>query len=274
MKADPKKADAQYWLGLSTYNVWRRQARAISRTRRRRSSEYLKLEPKGEYAEIAKALLAHHQVAMPPGADIASNLEDISRRLRAAAARSGRNPDDILLVAVSKTVPPDVVRAAAAAGQRHFGENRVQEGLDKIGATGDLQLEWHLIGHLQSNKAKKAASAFAWIHSIDSVELLRKVDSAAAEAGARPRVLIQVDLAHESTKFGADEATVGDIAKAAMDAKAVDLRGLMIVPPIARRPRGIAPLVPAFARPARCAGVGRHSGGESRAPLDGHESRL
>ena len=173
---------------------------------------------------------------MPPGADIAGNLEDISRRLRAAAARSGRNPDDILLVAVSKTVPPDVVRAAAAAGQRHFGENRVQEGLDKIGATGDLQLEWHLIGHLQSNKAKKAASAFAWIHSIDSVELLRKVDSAAAEAGARPRVLIQVDLAHEATKFGADEATVGDIANAAMDAKAVDLRGLMIVPPIAEDP--------------------------------------
>ncbi|HVQ43070.1 MAG TPA: YggS family pyridoxal phosphate-dependent enzyme [Vicinamibacterales bacterium] len=173
---------------------------------------------------------------MPPGADIASNLEDIGRRLRAAAARSGRNPDDILLVAVSKTVPTDVVRAAAAAGQRHFGENRVQEGLDKIGATGDLHLEWHLIGHLQSNKAKKAASAFAWIHSIDSVDLLRKVDSAAAEAGARPRVLIQVDLAHEATKFGADEATVGDIAKAAMDAKAVDLRGLMIVPPIAEDP--------------------------------------
>jgi len=178
---------------------------------------------------------------MPPGADIASNLEDIGRRLRAAAARSGRNPDDILLVAVSKTVPTDVVRAAAAAGQRHFGENRVQEGLDKIGATGDLHLEWHLIGHLQSNKAKKAASAFAWIHSIDSVDLLRKVDSAAAEAGARPRVLIQVDLAHEATKFGADEATVGDIAMAAMDAKAVDLRGLMIVPPIVDDPEESRP---------------------------------
>ena len=178
---------------------------------------------------------------MPPGADIASNLEDVSRRLRAAAVRSGRNPDDILIVAVSKTVSADVVRAAAATGQRHFGENRVQEGLDKIGATGSLHLEWHLIGHLQSNKAKKAASAFAWIHSIDSIELLRKVDSAAAETGARPRVLIQVDLAHESTKFGADEATVGDIAKAAMDAKAVELRGLMIVPPIADDPEESRP---------------------------------
>lgn len=170
---------------------------------------------------------------MPPGADIASNLEEISRRLRAAAARSGRNPNDILLVAVSKTVSQETVRAAAAAGQRHFGENRVQEGLDKIGATADLPLEWHLIGHLQSNKARKAAASFAWIHSIDSVELLRKVDAAATDAGTRPRVLIQVDLAHETTKFGADEQTVGDIAKAAMDGRAVDLRGLMIVPPIA-----------------------------------------
>jgi pyridoxal phosphate enzyme (YggS family) len=178
---------------------------------------------------------------MPPGADIASNLEVIGRRLRAAAARSGRNPDDILLVAVSKTVPPDIVREAAAAGQRHFGENRVQEGMEKISATGDLQLEWHLIGHLQSNKAKKAAAAFAWIHSIDSLELLRKVDTAATEAGAKPRILVQVDLAHEATKFGADEAAAGDIAKAAMDAKNIELRGLMIVPPIADDPEQSRP---------------------------------
>jgi pyridoxal phosphate enzyme (YggS family) len=178
---------------------------------------------------------------MPPGADIASNLQEIGRRLRAAALQSARNPDDIILVAVSKTFPTAAVREAAAAGQRHFGENRVQEGLDKVGDTGDLALEWHLIGHLQSNKARKAASAFAWMHSIDSIELLRKVESGAAEAGVRPRVLIQVDLAHESTKFGADEAAVGDIAKAAMDAKAVDLRGLMIVPPVAEDPEDSRP---------------------------------
>ena len=167
------------------------------------------------------------------------------------------------------------MRAAAAAGQRHFGENRVQEGLDKIGATGDLQLEWHLIGHLQSNKAKKAASAFAWIHSIDSVELLRKVDSAAAEAGARPRVLIQVDLAHEATKFGADEATVGDIAKAALDAQAVDLRGLMIVPPIPEDPEESRAVVPAVC--ATCATRSSRAACRRRisaAPVDGHEPRL
>jgi pyridoxal phosphate enzyme (YggS family) len=113
--------------------------------------------------------------------------------------------------------------------------------MEKISATGDLQLEWHLIGHLQSNKAKKAAAAFAWIHSIDSLELLRKVDTAATEAGAKPRILVQVDLAHEATKFGADEAAAGDIAKAAMDAKNIELRGLMIVPPIADDPEQSRP---------------------------------
>ena len=178
---------------------------------------------------------------MPPGADIASNLEDISRRLRAAAARSGRNPDDILLVAVSKTVPPDVVRAAAAAGQRHFGENRVQEGLDKIGATGDLPLEWHLIGHLQTNKARKAAASFAWIHSVDRLELLRKLDEGAAAAGTRPNILLQVNLADEAQKSGADEAAVTALAKAALEARALTLRGLMIIPPIPDDPEASRP---------------------------------
>ena len=178
---------------------------------------------------------------MPSGAGIAGNLDDVGRRLRGAAERSGRNPNDILLVAVCKTFPSSDVREAAAAGQRHFGENRVQEGLDKIGALSDLSLEWHLIGHLQSNKAKKAAAAFAWIHSIDSIDLLRKVDTAAADAGVRPRVLIQVDLAHEETKHGADAATVAELARAAMDARAIDLRGLMIVPPIPEDPEESRP---------------------------------
>ena len=101
---------------------------------------------------------------MPPGADIAGNLANVRRRLEAAAARSGRKAGDIPLVAVSKTFPAELVRDAAAAGQTHFGENRVQEGLEKVAAVADLRLDWHLIGHLQSNKARKAAAAFAWIH--------------------------------------------------------------------------------------------------------------
>jgi hypothetical protein len=169
---------------------------------------------------------------MPPGvAAVADNLETVRRRIRAAAERAHRAPSTVHLVAVSKTFSADLVRAAAAAGQRSFGENRVQEGLDKVDALRDLDLEWHLIGHLQSNKAKRASSAFAWIESIDSVELLRKVDAAAAEAGVRPRVLIQVDLAGEAAKHGAAEAAVAALVHAALDARSVDLRGLMIVPP-------------------------------------------
>ena len=178
---------------------------------------------------------------MPPAADIADNLGAVRRRITAAAQRAGRDLSSITLIAVSKTFAAESVRDAARAGQMHFGENRVQEGLEKIEALKDLSLSWHLIGHLQSNKARKAVGAFHWIHSIDSRELLRKVDDAAAEAGARPRVLIQVDLANEATKFGADAAVAADLVKAALDARAVDLRGLMIVPPIPETPEASRP---------------------------------
>lgn len=168
--------------------------------------------------------------------DLALNLATVRRRLDAAAQRAHRSPESLRLVAVSKTFPVDAVFAAARAGQRDFGENRVQEGLDKIAATASLGLTWHLIGHLQTNKAKKAAGAFAWIHSIDSSELLKKVDSGAADAGTRPQILLQVDLAQEATKFGADRARVEDLARAAVEAGAVQLRGLMTVPPVVADP--------------------------------------
>jgi pyridoxal phosphate enzyme (YggS family) len=169
---------------------------------------------------------------MPPGAaDIRSNLEAIGRRIAAATARAGRPPDSVRLVAVSKTFPADLVRFAAEAGQRSFGENKLQEGLAKAATLTDLDLDWHLIGTLQSNKARKAAATFAWIESIDRLDLLKKVDDAAHEAGTRPRVLIQVDLAHEATKHGADISAVADLVRAALDARAVMCRGLMTVPP-------------------------------------------
>ena len=153
-------------------------------------------------------------------------------RIAAAAARAGRDPGDVTLVAVSKTFGADHVRAAWHAGQRDFGENKVQEGLQKIAAVADIpQTRWHLIGHLQSNKARKAAGPFACIHTIDSLDLLRRVDAAAAELGVGPTVLIQADLAGEATKFGAGAEDVERIARAALDAKAVALVGLMLVPP-------------------------------------------
>src|ERR1044071_8211815 len=108
--------------------------------------------------------------------DVVQNVDAVRRRLEAAAARAGRNVSDIQLIAVSKTFGADLVRAASASGQRAFGENRIQEALPKIDSLADLHLEWHLIGHLQSNKAKRAAAAFDWIHSIDSADLLRRVD--------------------------------------------------------------------------------------------------
>jgi pyridoxal phosphate enzyme (YggS family) len=162
---------------------------------------------------------------------IVGNLAAIRERIAAAAAAAGRRPEDVRLLAVSKTFSADHVRAAYAAGQRDFGENKVQEALQKKEETADLDIRWHLIGHLQSNKAKKAAPAFAAIHSIDSVDLLRRVDKAAEDAGAAPDLYIQVDLAGESTKFGAPEGDVPAIARAAMDCRAARLKGLMLLPP-------------------------------------------
>jgi pyridoxal phosphate enzyme (YggS family) len=163
---------------------------------------------------------------------IADNLAAIRDRIAAAARRAGRDPAGITLVAVSKTFGAEHVRAAWAAGQRDFGENKVQEALQKIGETADIpDARWHLIGHLQSNKAKKAAAPFACIQSIDSVDLLRRLDAAAAEQGAAPEILIQADLAGEATKFGAGGEAVEEIARAALRARAVRLAGLMLLPP-------------------------------------------
>ncbi len=162
---------------------------------------------------------------------IAANLAAVRERIASAARAAGRQPDDVRLVAVSKTFGADHVRAAYAAGQRDFGENKVQEALQKIGETADIPIAWHLIGHLQSNKARKAAGAFAAIQSIDSVDLLERLDAAAADAAARPTVLIQVDLAGEATKHGAPEADVEQIARAAQSCRAVRLAGLMLLPP-------------------------------------------
>jgi PLP dependent protein len=142
---------------------------------------------------------------------VRSNLAAVRERIAAAARASGRQAQDIRLIAVSKTFPQDAVRAAYDAGQRDFGENKVQEALQKQELTAGLDIRWHLIGHLQSNKVKRAAAAFAAIHSIDSVDLLERVDAAAVESGARPDVFLQVDLAGEATKFGAPEAELDAI---------------------------------------------------------------
>jgi PLP dependent protein len=168
---------------------------------------------------------------MSADADIALNLATVRRRIEAAAHRAHRPASSITLVAVSKTFSPPLIRLAAGFGQRVFGENRVQEVVSKAGALGDLSLEWQLVGHLQSNKARKAVATCQWIQSVDSHELLLKLDQAAAELQVRRSILLQVDLAHEATKHGAAPATLLALARAAVDAKWLDLQGLMIVPP-------------------------------------------
>lgn len=150
----------------------------------------------------------------------------------AAAARSaGRDPASVRLVAVSKTFPVDAIRDAWNAGQRDFGENRVQEGLQKIADVSDLAIRWHLVGHLQANKSRKAAAAFSVIQSVDSVDLLRRLDRAASEAGASPELLVQVDLAKEATKFGAPAADARRILDEALKCSAARVTGLMTLPP-------------------------------------------
>ena len=158
-----------------------------------------------------------------------------------AAARAGRQPTDVRLIAVSKTFPLDAVRAAYDAGQRDFGENKVQEGLQKIALSTDIQIRWHLIGHLQSNKARKAAEHFTALHAIDSVELLQRVDQAAASKGRTVTVLVQVDLALEPTKHGAALEDVPAIFAAARQCEAARLAGLMLLPPLVENPEDARP---------------------------------
>jgi pyridoxal phosphate enzyme (YggS family) len=173
--------------------------------------------------------------------EIPKRLARVRDRIADAANRAGRNPDDVRLIAVSKTQPIEAVHAAAAAGQLDFGENKVQEALQKIAQSADNRLRWHLIGHLQSNKARKAAAAVSAIHSIDSVDLLRKVDQAAAASGRTVEVLVQVDLALEETKFGAPEAEVPGIFSEGAGCSAARLAGLMLLPPLAENPEDARP---------------------------------
>jgi len=173
--------------------------------------------------------------------EIATSLLGVRQRLARALARAGRLPSSARLVAISKTRPAGDVRAAFEAGQVDFGENRVQEALEKIAATSDIPITWHLVGHLQSNKAKRAAGSFAWIHSIDSADLLKRVDAAAEEAGRRPELLVQVDLAGEPTKHGAPAEAWLSLIEAASACRAARVAGLMLLPPFTSDPEDARP---------------------------------
>ena len=172
---------------------------------------------------------------------IAHRLTEIRGRIAAAAQLAGRDPASVRLVAVSKTFPLEAVRDAFEAGQRDFGENRVQEALQKREGSADLSIRWHLLGHLQTNKARKAASAFAVVQSVDSVELIQKLNRAAEDTGHAPDLLIQVDLAGEATKSGAPPAEVPRLFEAAAACRAARIVGLMTLPPVPDTPEDARP---------------------------------
>ena len=165
---------------------------------------------------------------------IATNAARVRDRIALAASRAGREPSQIKLIAVSKKFGAQPARAAVAAGLTDLGENRVQEAvlkMDAIDAEGPLEITWHLIGHLQSNKARKAALTFDWIHSVDRLELLTRLEGAAKAAGTHPKLLVQIDLAGEATKHGTPVDDTRRILDAAGECTAVKTCGLMVLPP-------------------------------------------
>ena len=175
-------------------------------------------------------------------ATIARNVRAVRERIARACGRAGRDPATVRLVGVSKTFPFTHVEAAAAAGLTDLGENRVQEALTKVAQAAELApLTWHLIGHLQSNKARRAVAAMAWIQALDSVELLRRLERTAREEGATVKALVQVDLAREQQKSGAPIDGVHDILAAAAECRAVNVRGLMVLPPWSQDPERTRP---------------------------------
>lgn len=165
-------------------------------------------------------------------AAISENLAHVLSAISDAARQTGRSPDSVRLIAVSKTHPIEVIQEAIEAGQLTFGENRVQEAQPKISAL-PAKLHWHLIGHLQSNKARLALPLFELIHGVDSLELLAQINRIAGDLGLFPRVLLQVNVAGEASKFGFAPGKLIDLVEEIVKFDRVQIEGLMTIPPLA-----------------------------------------
>jgi len=168
--------------------------------------------------------------AVPDGPSIESRLADVQRHIAEAAARAGRDAGDVTLVAVSKTHPPESVGAALAAGQRVFGESRVQEARAKIPLVAG-HARWHFIGHLQRNKIRHALPLFELFHGVDSLDIARDIERIAAEDGALPRVLLEVNVAGEGSKFGFSPEKLRSQIEDLLTLKRLTIEGLMCIPP-------------------------------------------
>ena len=173
--------------------------------------------------------------------DIADNIVRVQERIAAACGRAGRRPEEVKLVAVSKTVSPERIRQAYDGGLRDFGENRVQEASAKRPPLADLDATWHLVGHLQTNKVRHARELFQYIHSVDSLRLAEKLDNAAAPGRARLPVLLEVNLGEEPSKSGARGGEVLQLAEGVGLLPTLELRGLMVIPPLFEDPEQARP---------------------------------
>ena len=174
-------------------------------------------------------------------ANLRGNIARVEERISAACQRSGRRREDVRLVAVSKTHPAELIRAAFEAGVHDFGENRVQEAKSKLSELADLGATWHLVGHLQSNKARMARELFHWVHSLDSLHLAEKLMQAAPPGGARLPVLIEVNLGEETSKAGVRAGEVAALAEQVAPLETLELRGLMVIPPFFENPEDVRP---------------------------------
>jgi pyridoxal phosphate enzyme (YggS family) len=175
---------------------------------------------------------------------IPENIAAVRQRMATAARRARRTPEEIALMAVTKTVEPARIRAAYEAGLLVFGENRVQEFAGKAAALADLvEAEWHMIGHLQTNKSAKAAELFMAVDSIDSLKLAEKLNTAADKLGKKLAVLIEVNVGGETAKSGIamDSPEIKEILRAAPQLQSLSFQGLMTVPPFTDDPQGARP---------------------------------
>lgn len=161
----------------------------------------------------------------------ARRLAEIRRRIAAAEARSGRSPGSTRLVAVCKTFPADSILDLRRAGQRHFGENRVQEAVAKAGDLSGEDIQWHLVGHLQRNKVRAAAGMFSWIHTVNSIGLARHLSTAAVANQRIIKILIQVEMTGEEGRSGVAPAQLPELLEGAGRLPGLESRGLMVLPP-------------------------------------------
>jgi len=176
--------------------------------------------------------------------DVSQHIARIRERITAAAQRAGRDPNEIALMAVTKTFAPEKIREAYAAGLRLFGENRVQEFAGKAGALRDLRdAEWHMIGHLQTNKAAKAAESFAAVDSVDSLRLAQKLNASAQQLGKKLPVLIEINVGVEAAKSGVNPESkeLEELLRGAAELEHLDFRGLMTIPPFTEDPQQARP---------------------------------